>query len=118
MENPKKTAFNSFVQPEMVDVKTLQKNKALTKYGRRTSLYLDSKVFSHAKQFCFDNDVKFTNLINDSLTFYMEEKEKGRKEEKKNGRKEEPPEKKKREYLTQIIKCLTLKLFKNYDERT
>lgn len=97
MENPKKTAFDSFVQPEMVDVKTRQKNKAITRYGRKTSLYLDPKVFGKAKQFCLDNEVTLTDLVNDSLAFYMEEKKKGRKEERKNGRKEETQKRRKEE---------------------
>ena len=38
------------------------------RHDKRTTVYIDSELYTKAKVFCIENDVSLRDLINDALT--------------------------------------------------
>lgn len=49
------------------EIRKRPRKSSVSKYGRKTSLYLDPKIFKLAKKYCFEREITFTQLINSSL---------------------------------------------------
>lgn len=85
-KTPAQTAFDRFSEPTLVATpqsgpKDKAPNKG-SKYGRKTSLYLEPTLMTRAKMYCATSDITLTELVNECLLFFLNSKE-----EQKNGKK-------------------------------